>query len=235
MFAIFKRELKNYFISPIGYVLLAIFFAFTGIIFFMNNIMMNTSEIAGVFDSIMSMLLMVFVPILTMKLMSDEKRQKTDQLLLTSPVSPTGVVLGKFFSAFAFYAIALCITIIYALILSVYGEPSFSSFVGNFVATLFVGGALISIGLFLSSLTESQMIAGISTFAVILAVIILGDIGSSLTNPVFAAIANFFAIFQRANEFLFGVFNISTIIYYISIVAIFIFLTIRVVEKKRWS
>ena len=103
------------------------------------------------------------------------------------------------------------------------------------MATLFVGGALISIGLFLSSLTESQMIAGISTFAVILAVSILGNIGSSLTNPVFATIANFFAIFQRANEFLYGVFNVSTIIYYISIVAIFIFLTVRVLEKKRWS
>ncbi len=87
MFAIFKRELKNYCLSPIGYVLLAIFFAFTGIIFFINNILSNTSEIAGVFNAIMSTLLMIFVPILTMKLMSDEKRQKTDQLLLTSPVS----------------------------------------------------------------------------------------------------------------------------------------------------
>lgn len=235
MFAIFKRELRSYFSSPIGYVLLAIFVIFTGLVFFTNNILSSYSDMSGVFNAIMSTLLLIFVPILTMKLMSEEKKQKTDQLLLTAPVSPTAIVLGKFLSAFVFYLIALCITIIYGIVLSIYGSPVFAIFLGNFIATLFIGGALIAIGLFISSLTESQVIAAISTFGVLILLTILQGLGSAVTNPVFAAIFNFISIFERGNEFLYGVFNISTIVYYISIIAIFIFLTVRVVEKKRWS
>lgn len=167
MGAIFKRELKNYFLNPTGYVFLSLFLLLAGIFFTTGNLLTGNTRYVGFLSSIIFIFLLI-VPVLTMRLMSDESRQKTDQLLLTTPVRISGIVLGKFFAALAFFCIGLAVTILYAVIIAVHGELDLMETIGGYLGFILVGGAFISVGLFISGLTENQVVAAISTFAALL-------------------------------------------------------------------
>lgn len=235
MLAILKRELNSYFTSPIGYVFLAVFYFFSGM-FFYTVLYSNTTDITYVFDSLFTVLLFI-VPLLTMRLLSEEKKQKTDQLLLTSPVSLTGLVAGKFLAAVVMYAIAVGITVVYSIILASFASPEWMVVIGNIFGALLFGAALISIGLFISSLTENQMIAAVGTFAVMMFIMMMDSL-SNLLPAGFAFIGKFLAhlsFMTRYDELVSGVLNIGTIFFFLSVAVIFNFLTIRVLEKKRWD
>ena len=165
MFAIFKRELKAYFTSPLGYVFLAIFYAFSGLFFYIFSLSVGSTDISSVF-LMMFIVLMVFVPLLTMRLLSEDKKQKTDQLILTAPVSLLSIVMGKFLAAYAIFAIGVAVMPVYGFVMSSFATVSWLPIWGNTVGLLLLGGIFVSIGLFISSLTENQMIAAIGGFAV---------------------------------------------------------------------
>lgn len=167
MGAIFKRELKNYFLNPTGYVFLSLFLLLAGIFFTTGNLLTGNTRYVGFLSSIIFIFLLI-VPVLTMRLMSDETRLKTDQLLLTTPVRISGIVLGKFFAALAFFCIGLAVTVLYALIIAVHGELDLMETIGGYLGFILVGASFISVGLFISGLTENQVIAAISTFAALL-------------------------------------------------------------------
>ena len=160
MFAIFKRELKAYFTSPLGYVFLAIFYAFSGLFFYIFSLSVGSTDISSVF-LMMFIVLMVFVPLLTMRLLSEDKKQKTDQLILTAPVSLLSIVMGKFLAAYAIFAIGVAVMPVYGFVMSTFATVSWLPIWGNTVGLLLLGGIFVSIGLFISSLTENQMIAAI--------------------------------------------------------------------------
>lgn len=235
MLAILKRELNAYFTSPLAYVFLAVFYFFSGM-FFYTVLYANSTEISYVFNSLFTVLLFI-VPLLTMRLMSEEKKQKTDQLLLTSPVSLGGLVLGKFFAAVAMYAIAVSITVVYSIILAGFASLEWMVVIGNIFGALLFGAALISIGLFISSMTENQMIAAVGTFAVMMFIMMMDSV-SSILPASFAFIGELLAklsFLARYDELVTGVLDISTILFFISVAAVFNFLTVRVLEKKRWD
>ena len=163
MFAIFKRELKAYFTSPLGYVFLAIFYAFSGLFFYIFSLSVGSTDISSVF-LMMFIVLMVFVPLLTMRLLSEDKKQKTDQLILTAPVSLLSIVMGKFLAAYAIFAIGVAVMPVYGFVMSTFATVSWLPIWGNTVGLLLLGGIFVSIGLFISSLTENQMIAAIGGF-----------------------------------------------------------------------
>lgn len=235
MTAIFKRELKAYFDSPIGYILIAIFCCLTGGYFALACVLSLNSDLAPVFQFISTWVLMVFAPILTMKLFSEERKLKTDQLLITSPVSLTGIVMGKFLSAMCMFLIAMCINIVYLLVATIFGHPLIASFIGNFIGVTLLAGAVISMGLFISSLTENQVVAAFASFGLVIGLLLLSSLSSSVTNPVLASVINWVSIYNRFQEFNYGVCSVESLIYYISITVIFLFLTVRVLEKRRWS
>lgn len=145
MLAIFKREFNSYFTSPIGYVFIAMFYFISGIFFFLYNLAAASAELRYVYSMLFtcSALLM---PILTMRMLSEDKRQKTDQILLTSPVSLTGLLMGKFLAAFLVYVIAVSITLVYALVLSVFVSFNWAVIVSSYVGILLLGAALIAVG-----------------------------------------------------------------------------------------
>ncbi|MDP4152675.1 MAG: ABC transporter permease, partial [Bacillota bacterium] len=157
MRAIFKRELKSYFTSPIGYILLSIFCILTALTFCTSNLKYSYTSMTDLFQFIMAWVLMIMAPILTMKLMSEEKKLKTDQLLLTSPVSIPGIVIGKFLSALVFFLIALSSTLLYVLVTFIYGKPDVGLLIGNYLAIIFLASSFLAIGIFISSLTENQL------------------------------------------------------------------------------
>ena len=154
MFAIFKRELKAYFTSPLGYVFLAIFYAFSGLFFYIFSLSVGSTDISSVF-LMMFIVLMVFVPLLTMRLLSEDKKQKTDQLILTAPVSLLSIVMGKFLAAYAIFAIGVAVMPVYGFVMSTFATVSWLPIWGNTVGLLLLGGIFVSIGLFISSLTEN--------------------------------------------------------------------------------
>lgn len=153
MFAIFKRELRAYFTSPLGYVFLAIFYAFSGLFFYIFALSVGSTDISSVF-LMMFMVLMIFVPLLTMRLLSEDKKQKTDQLTLTAPVSLLSIVMGKFLAAYAIFAIGVAVMPVYGFVMSTFATVSWLPIWGNTVGLLLLGGIFVSIGLFVSSLTE---------------------------------------------------------------------------------
>lgn len=155
MFAIFKRELKAYFTSPLGYVFLAIFYAFSGLFFYIFSLSVGSTDISSVF-LMMFIVLMVFVPLLTMRLLSEDKKQKTDQLILTAPVSLLSIVMGKFLAAYAIFAIGVAVMPVYGFVMSTFATVSWLPIWGNTVGLLLLGGIFVSIGLFISSLTETR-------------------------------------------------------------------------------
>ena len=157
MFAIFKRELTAYFTSPLGYVFLAIFYAFSGLFFYIFSLSVGSTDISSVF-LMMFIVLMVFVPLLTMRLLSEDKKQKTDQLILTAPVSLLSIVMGKFLAAYAIFAIGVAVMPVYGFVMSTFATVSWLPIWGNTVGLLLLGGIFVSIGLFISSLTENQML-----------------------------------------------------------------------------
>lgn len=234
MFAIYKRELKSYFSSAIGYVVLATFVFFASLFFAIYNLVYDTTSMTNVFGSMM--LIYVFlIPILTMRTFSEEKRQKTDQALLTAPVSLTGIVLGKFFAALTIYAIGLCSLIIFALILAAFATVETWVIVGNIVGMLLVGAALISIGIFISNLTESQIIAAIASIFAMLLLYLLSNFATLTDNTVIQNIITSISITDRYTNFAVGIFNLSDAVFYLSIAVLFVFFTVRMLEKRRWS
>ncbi len=234
MVAILRRELKAYFASPIGYIFLAVFCLFSGMFFFANCLSAQSADISAVFASMFTVTLFL-MPILTMRLLSEERKQKTDQALLTAPVNLFGLVMGKFLAALILFAIGLCVMLIMTLVLAAFGPVDWAKFLGNFVGMLLMGAALISIGLFISSLTENQVISAVASFAVMLGLLLLDGFSSLISNPIAQSIISGISVSQRYSDFTMGIFNFANAIFFLSVIAIFIFFTIRVFEKRRWG
>ena len=234
MVAILKRETRAYFDSLIGYIFLTAFFAASGIMFSVTSLQYGSTDMSGMYSGLFYILL-VLIPILTMRTLSEEKRQKTDQLLLTAPLSLTSLVIGKFLSAMIIYSIGVCMTLVYAVVVSFFGTVSWLTVVGNVVGLLLLGAAFVSVGIFVSSLTENQVIAAIGGFAAMLALFLIGSISSIIPVKWIASILSNLAFSTRYSPFTYGVFDFSNVLFFVSATAIFLFLTVRVLERRRWS
>lgn len=234
MFAIFKRELKAYFTSPLGYVFLAIFYAFSGLFFYIFSLSVGSTDISSVF-LMMFIVLMVFVPLLTMRLLSEDKKQKTDQLILTAPVSLLSIVMGKFLAAYAIFAIGVAVMPVYGFVMSTFATVSWLPIWGNTVGLLLLGGIFVSIGLFISSLTENQMIAAIGGFFINLMILLMNTLKSALPNGFLQDVLSSISVYSRYSEITNRIFSLSSLIFFVSVIFIFLFLTVRVLEKRRWA
>ena len=287
MFAIFKRELRSYFQTPIGFLFMGLFLLLTGIFFAFGNLFTGSSEYTGFLGNILFIFLFA-VPLLTMRLFSEERRQKTDQLLLTSPISIPAIVCGKFFAAMTVYCGTLLVTVAYAIIIAVYGDLQAWETFGSYIGFIFLGASYISVGLFISAVTENQLTAALLTFfalmfiwildpiarmvpsstqaGLISALVLLGLLvlflflstrnwviaaGAALlgllvvwlfysfnNNVFFGFIQNFigwFSLNRRYASFSMGLLRLDSLLYYLSFSGLFLFLTIRRIEKRRWN
>ena len=235
MTAVFKREFRSFFTSPVGYVVLPVLFFFSGYSFFVYNLASGSATLSSVHGNLFTIVLLLVLPVLTMRLFSDEKRQKTDQALLTAPTSLTGIVVGKFLSALLMFAIGLSITIVYAVVIAVQVTPDWMVIIGNLLGLLLLGGMVISIGMLISSLTESQFIAALGTFVVSFALLMIDNLKYLFNASWLATIVDFLSINQRYNDFTIGVIHYDDILFFLSMQVLFLFLTVRVLDRKRWS
>lgn len=233
MIAILKRELSSYFNSAIAYIVMAVFFFFSGM-YFAVCINYNSSDLSFVFAN-MFMIILFLIPIITMKSFSEEKRQKTDQALLTAPVNLFEVVMGKFLGAFTLYALCVAIFLVYTLVICFFTTPDWAVILCTILGMLLLGGALIAIDIFVSALTESQVIAAVISIAVGLLVYMIDSLASITQSQFLINILSALSFNSNFNNFTYGILDFSNVVFFLSVIAIFIFLTIRVFEKKRWS
>jgi ABC-2 type transport system permease protein len=236
MGAVFKRELRTFFTNPIGYVVVAVFFCISGFFFFTFNMAGGSADLSYVYGNLFSVVLLT-LPLLTMRLFSEEKRQKSDQALLTAPVSLTGIVMGKFLATVLLYVIGLSITLVYAVVIAFGGAvPDWTMLFGNYIGLALVGGMIIAVGVFVSALTESQVIAAIGTLAISMALMCVDLVGTLFASFKWIAVtAEFLSITSRYSDFALGLIYYDNIFFFLSIQALFIFLTVRVLDKKRWN
>lgn len=233
MGAIFKRDFSAYFTSAIGYITMAVFFFFSGLYFYTTCLYTKTSDMYYVFQS-MFLVVMFIIPLFTMKLLSEERKQKTDQALLTSPISITKIVIGKYLSALSIFAICLVIFVVFAIVLAFIATPSAGVIFANIFGLLLLGSSLISIGIFISSLTESQAVAALSTFAIEFVINILDSFATTVSNDFVKNLLLALSFRTRYNNFSLGMVNLADMIFFLSVTALFLFLTVRVIDKRRW-
>lgn len=234
MKAIFKRELRSFFNSPVGYVCVAALAALYGFLYMQVMGIGSTSYIRNVY-SVMFTFCMMIIPIITMRSMTDDRKNKTDQALLTAPVGVTSIVLGKFLACFIVYFIATTLGLLPAVAISFFSSPSWGEIIGNYLGTLLYGGAMVSIGVFISSLTVSQIIAAIGTFAVAVALMYIDSLASAFSNQVVTTVVEWISFNSRYSTFTQGMFSVSSAVFFLSVMAVFVFLTARKLESRRWN
>lgn len=232
MYSIFKKEFKSYFNSPTAYVVIGLFMLMSSIVFYIN-LVSQTAEYSFNLNY-MSLMLILIIPILTMKILADERKSGTEVLLITSPTSLSKIVVGKYLAAFAVFMVMTVITFIYPIILLAFGSPTFSEIIGGYVGFILLGASFIAFGVFASSLTESQIIAAIVSVVGLLIMWLLQGIAPGV-GGVGAKILSWFSLYSRSEDFYSGILSLAPVVYYISFSAVFVFLAIRVIEKRRWS
>ena len=235
MLAIFKRELRGYFTGVIGYVFLALFLAVAGVVFCYTTLFSMSADVSAYF-TMMLLFCGIMLPILTMKSFSEERKAKTEQLLLTSPVSIPAMVFGKLLASYVIFAAAVVFTSLYFLILTPYATVKFTLLLGNIVALLLVGFVFIAIGLFVSSLTENQLSAVVGTIGIILGFLAIGIISMLIPDKYWVRyVFDSLSIFTRFSTFTNGYFDLASVVYYLSVGGIFLYLTIRIYDRRRYS
>jgi ABC-2 type transport system permease protein len=234
MGAIYRREMSAFFNSSIAYIFLAVFYIFSGYFFSYSSLKYATTDMSGVFSSIF-IIILIIIPIITMRLFSEEKKQKTEQGLLTAPVSLTGIVLGKYFAALTLYTFGIVIFLLYALILEYFGGVAWPVVLSNTFALFLLGAAFISVACFISSLTENQVVSAIASFMALMVLYLFDMFAQYINNEFISDLISSLSFYSKYTEFTSGIFNISSILFFISTAVIFNFLTVRVFEKRRWS
>ena len=247
MFAIFKKELRGYFTTPVGYIFAGIFLAVASLICSFTTIQQASYNTSAYFQYLI-FLFIVLVPLLTMRSFAEERKTRTEQLLLTAPVSLTGMVLGKFFAAYTLFSAAVLAACINLFPLTAFAitESSASTtdshigpvggeIAGCLIGILLIGAAFIAVGLFISSLTESQLSAAVVTIAVLGVMVLIGIFTSAINAAPVRAVLNWISILSRYDNFSLGLFDFSALLYYVSIAGVFIFLTVRIYDKRRWG
>ncbi len=254
-FAIFEKEFKTFFYSPLAYVVIAVFAVLTGVFFYLylsgfveaalmdqmraqqfrqmpQKFNVNLMLIRPYFWNI-ALISLFTLPAITMRLYSEEKKQGTVELLYTTPITTTNIIVGKFLAGLAFYAVLLVPTMLYQSLLFAYGNPEFMPVLYGYLGLLLMGGAFISAGLFISTLTENQIIAAIGGFALSLFLWVVGA-AASYTGETLSAVLNYLSIISHFEDFAQGVIDTSHVAYYILFAFVGIYLSQKSVESIKW-
>ena len=234
MNAVYKRELRSYFLSPIAYIFMGTFMLIAGVFFSLTNIIGLSTDFSFTLGSL-TFVFMIIIPILTMRLFSLEKKEKTDQLLLTSSISVKDIVLAKYFAAATVYTVTLVVSLIFPFIIGLFGAALFGEVLCAYIGFFLLGLVMTAIGMFISTLTESQVVAAIITAAVML-VIWVGDAALTLIPESFVVdVLAWFSLFNRLEPFILGKLNLTHVVYYCSFIFLFVYAAYVSVEKRRWS
>jgi len=233
MIAILKREIKSFFITPIFYIFITMFLVLSAFFFHISGIIQAQVADISHFFANLPLILVVLVPILTMRSIAEEKKSKTDQLLFTAPVATWEIVVAKYLASVFVFVITMFSTILYPIILYIYGNPETAPIISQYIGFIIYGAALISIGIYISSLTENQFIAAVISFGVLFILNFIDILGMWSGNINFARTVGFVSPMNRFSEFPQSILNPAAILYFLLVSAVFVFLTIQRLDRKR--
>ncbi|MCI0454077.1 MAG: ABC transporter permease [Candidatus Dadabacteria bacterium] len=246
VYTILKRELKSYFASPIAYVVLLVFLVLSGIFFFLylqgfvesqfdprfqffkERINLNDFVIRPYFGTV-SIILLIMMPLITMRLIAEERRNFTAELLFTSPVRVFHIILGKFLASFSFFGVMVLISAVYVIVLMAYGNPDLGPLLSGYLGLFLLGGSFLAVGLFSSSLTENQIVAAVISFGILLVFWIIGA-----SSDAQDSILGYLSIINHLDNFTKGVIELKDIVYYLSFIFFGLFLTHIMLESEKW-
>lgn len=232
MCAIYKKELRAYLTSMTGYIFMAVLLAVTSL-YYVANCLVGGYPVFGAVLSSVYFVLLIIVPVLTMRSMAEEKRQKTDQLLMTAPISLWKIVLGKYLAMVTIFLIPMAILCLYPLILLQFGSVSLPMAYTAILGYTLFGAACLGIGLFLSALTESQVIAAVLTFGVLFFLNMASGIANVIgASGAVASVLNALCIYQPFINFVQGMFDLTGVLYYVTVIILSLFLTVQLMQKK---
>lgn len=232
MLAVFKKEVAVYYQTSFGYVFMGIFLLLSGIVFSIYNLWGAKGDIYGMFG-VLNYVSIVIFPILTMKLLAEEKRMATDQILFTSPVPLSSIIIGKYLAAVFVYFVTLCATGVFAVFIIIFGKTSLGALFGSYLGFALLGAAYIAICLFASSLSDSQVTSAIIGFGFLFGFMIIGLLTNVIPVVFIKRIVAWFAILSKYEEFANGMLKIGPLIYYLSFAVGFVFLTVVVVKGRQ--
>lgn len=232
MTALYIKEMKQYFRSMIAYVFLTILLLGSGFLFVTANLMSQNGDIKVFFSSLFGILLFL-IPMLTMRQFSEEQKQRTQQLLFTLPLSLGSIVMGKFLATLSVVLIGLAGTLIYPVILASLGALEGLAALGNYLAAVLLVAAVTAIGLFISTLTENQVVSAIVSYGVILILWLTDSLAPYMDSPLMKQILGLFSLKSNYIEFSYGIFNPAAVIYFLSLTALFLLLTVVRLDGRR--
>ncbi len=233
MLSIWKRELQGYFYTPVGYVFMGVFLTLSSVIFFLTIMQSRSSDLLT-FIGTMSYLWMLLCPVLTMRLLAEEKQKRTDQLLLTSPVSLPGIVLGKYLAAVTVMLLTVLLTGLFVLIVAIYGQVYPGELLVGYLGFVLQGCAFIALDLFISGCTSNQVTAVVAAFGANFVLWMLDLIQSAIRIDWVNGLLSFFSLYERTEPFLMGQFSFASVGYDVSFAAAFILLTIHQMDARRY-
>ncbi len=233
MLSIWKRELQGYFFTPVGYVFMGVFLLLSSVIFFLTIMQTRSSDLLT-FIGTMSYLWMLLCPVLTMRLLAEEKQRRTDQLLLTSPVSLPGVVLGKYLAAVTVMMCTVLLTGLFALIVAIYGQVYPGELLVGYLGFVLQGCAFIALDLFISSCASNQVTAVVAAFGANFVLWMLDLLQSAINIDWVNNVLSFFSLYERTEPFLMGQLSFASVGYDLSFAVAFILLTIHRMDSRRY-
>jgi ABC-2 type transport system permease protein len=250
IWAIALKELRGYFVSPVAWVMMGLFALIFGVFFTAHlgafvaqsmqsqfggaapNLNVNQHLIRGVLANA-SVLVLFILPMVTMRAYAEEKRSGTVELLLTSPITDFEIIMGKFVGALCLYIALVTVTFVHVGLLFSYGQPDWRPLIAGYLGLILQGAAFIAVGLFFSSTTKNQMTAGVATFVVLLTFWIIGWFADS-AGPTWSAILSYLSITQHFDDFGKGVIDTKHVIFYVSFISFWLFLTVKSLDTERW-
>lgn len=252
IWVICKKEIKTYFTSPIAYVVIAVFlvligyFFYSAVLWFNSQSMQYAQQYPGYYQQLninqmvfaplfhnMSIILLLMIPLLTMRLFSEEKKRQTDELLYTSPVSVNEIIIGKYFASLFVLLVMLLLTWVLVFFTFAFGNPELPPLLNGYLGIFLMGAAFIAAGIFFSSLTENQIVSAILTFGALLLFYIL-NWASYSAGGMWKDVLNYLSIFQHFDDMTRGILDTSDVVYYLSFIFFGLFLTHSVIQSRRW-
>ena len=231
--AIVRREFATYFLSPIPYLILAVYLALAGVFLYFTIADGADASVRPLVPTL-SVILMILTPALTMRLLAEERKSGTLEVMLTDPVTEWQLVLGKFLGCLLFFALLVSVLLVYGLVFEAYGDPDWVALGFACVGLVLYGGAMIGIGLFLSSLTRNQVVAYVTAFVALLALFLVDDLAGLIGGEI-GRIGSAVGVQQHWDSFRKGILDTRDVVYFVSIAALSLFLSVRVAEARRWK
>lgn len=233
MWTIYKKEIRSYFLTPTGYVFIGVFLLLSGICFGIGNLAARSCDMLSMLDY-MSYLWIILCPFLIMRLIAGEQHKKTDKLLFSSPCSISSIVCGKFFSAVSIMLMAVFVTGIYMIIMACVGTLYLAETLAGYLGFILLGCSFIALDLFISCICRSQLTAAVACIGINLILWLADLISSAVSSGNFEKVFTFLSLYRRYASFSLGIISFSDVVFYIAFSALFIFLSVRLIDARRW-